>query len=121
MEVKQLYRVKQGQTFGIAPHKKAGQTVELKPSEAADFLDVLEPLVLVQNGSSFLTVSQPNDEGEPVEVGTDALPEKFPYRAKLVAAGYTTNSAVNLASDEELELVKGVGVDGVAKIRAALG
>lgn len=120
MEAKQLYRVKQGQSFGVAPHKKGGQTVELKPSEAADFLDVLEPISLV-GSSSFLTVSQPSDEGESGEVGTDALPDKFPYRAKLVAANFTTLSAVNLASDEELEAIKGIGLEGVTKIRAALG
>lgn len=115
-EQKKNYRIKHGHTFGQHPYKTGGQIVELKPSEAAGFLDILEPV-------DGLIVPQvaPTPTSASDEASTGSLPEDFPYRAKLVAAGLASLEEVNAASDEQLEGIKGIGLTGVTKIRAALG
>lgn len=56
-----------------------------------------------------------NASTEPTE-----LPEDFPSRDKLVAAGLTTTQAVSAKSDDELVALEGIGEASVKKIRAAL-
>ncbi len=117
-EQKKNYRVKPGHTFGQHPYKTGGQVVELKPSEAAGFLDILEPVDGLIVPQVAPTPASTSDEAS---TGTGSLPEDFPYRAKLVAAGLASLEEVNAASDEQLEGIKGIGLTGVTKIRAALG
>ena len=48
------------------------------------------------------------------------LPEGFPHRAALHAAGFVTLDHARSATDAELRAVKGVGPAGVRAIRDAL-
>jgi hypothetical protein len=49
------------------------------------------------------------------------LPEDFPARELLIAAGYDTLDLVKNASDEDLDAIDGIGPATVEKIREAQG
>lgn len=55
----------------------------------------------------------------PAAVSSD-LPEEFPGREHLIAAGLTTVAAVGAKSDEDLVALQGIGPATVRDIREAL-
>lgn len=59
------------------------------------------------------------EAGSPASQGTP-LPEGFPARDLLLAAGYTTLERVQAATDEELLAIQGIGRRLLGKIRDAL-
>ena len=57
----------------------------------------------------------------PESAGGTPLPEDFPGRAALQAAGYTTLEALRGLTQEELAAIKGIGPKLAQRILAALG
>ena len=119
------WRVRPGFTFGAFNQHGPGALVELSEFEAGGFLDKLEPA----DGSA--PPSEPVTISESAVVGGDALPSDwldFGDLSKhmnmvrlLVANGYDTPAAVQMASDEELLAVKGIGPKALGALRAVLG
>ena len=118
------WRVRPGFTFGAFNQFGPGALVELSEFEAGGFLDKLE-LVAPAPPAEPITIS-----GSAV-VGDDALPPiwlDFGDLSKhmnmvrlLIANGYDTPAAVQMASDEELIAVKGIGPKALGALRAVLG
>lgn len=115
------WRVRPGFTFGAFNQFGPGDLVELSAFEAGGFLDKLEPASpaepLIATGS--------------VVVGGEALPADwldFGDLSKhmnvvrlLVANGYDTPASVQMASDDELLAIKGIGPRALGALRAVLG
>lgn len=120
-----LYRVRPGFTFGAFNQHGPGALVELSEFEAGGFLDKLEPA-----GSGPPTVEPVTISGSAV-VGGDALPPiwlDFGDLSKhmnmvrlLIVNGYGTPAAVQMASDDELLAIKGIGPKALGALRAVLG
>jgi DNA-directed RNA polymerase alpha subunit len=108
------YQVKAGYHFGSHRQLRAGDVVELEEEEALAFLDKLE--LATETGGRELVTSAPDQ----FATEADDLPEGFPLREKLIAAGFFTLTAVLVASDEELLAVKGIGAASLKEIREAL-
>jgi hypothetical protein len=72
--------------------------------------------VVVTGGQGGAGTGAPTGGGATVTT----LPEDFPGRDLLVAAGYGTVEAVAASTDDELVALKGIGKGTVAKIREAL-
>lgn len=120
-----LYRVRPGFTFGAFNQHGPGALVELSEFEAGGFLDKLEPAESAPPAAEPVTIS-----GSAV-VGGDALPPiwlDFGDLSKhmnmvrlLIANGYDTPAAVQMASDDELLAIKGIGPKALGALRAVLG
>lgn len=119
------YRVRPGFRFGGFNQLGPGALVELSEFEAGGFLDKLEP------ADSSPTTAEPITISGSAVVGGDALPADwldFGDLSKhmnvvrlLVANGYDTPASVQMASDEELIAIKGIGPKALGALRAVLG
>lgn len=122
------YRVRQGMHFGASKEYKAGDVVELTEAEALGFLDKLaladetdgRELVTTAPGLFETTAADTGEDAPHTAVVADTLPDGFPYADKLAAGGYTTLTAVDSASDDDLLAVKGIGKASLQAIREAL-
>jgi hypothetical protein len=119
------WRVRPGFTFGAFNQHGPGALVELSEFEAAGFLDKLETADSAPPPAEPVTIS------ESAVVGGDALPPiwlDFGDLSKhlnmvrlLIANGYDTPAAVQMASDDELLAIKGIGPKALGALRAVLG
>ena len=118
------WRVRPGFTFGAFNQFGPGALVELSEFEAGGFLDKLEPVTPAP-------VAEPVTISGSAVVGGDALPPiwlDFGDLSRhmnmvriLIANGYDTPTAVQMASDEELIAIKGIGPKALGALRAVLG
>lgn len=96
-------------------HNPSGRTMEVAEGEAT------KRRILERSG--WFVVAQPTPVvvvPEPVAPAvTDDLPEGFPQREALTAAGFGALLLVTKASDEELLAIDGIGKATLEKIRAA--
>ena len=120
-----MWRVRHGFTFGAFNQFGPGDLVELSEFEAGGFLDKLE----LADGSP--SPAEPVTISGSAVVGGDALPPiwlDFGDLSKhmnmvrlLIANGYDTPAAVQVASDAELIAIKGIGPKALGALRAVLG
>ena len=107
------YRVRPGFTFGAFNQHKPGVLVELTEFEAGGFLDKLEP---VESGIA------PDDNAIPLPwFDFGDLSKHMNMVRLLIANGYGTPASVQMASDEELLAIKGIGPKALGALRAVLG
>jgi hypothetical protein len=121
-----LYRVRPGFTFGAFNQHGPGALVELSEFEAAGFLDKLEPAdsaphQLEPVAASPPAPSEPADALPPIWLDFGDLSKHLNMVRLLIANGYDTPAAVQMASDEELIAVKGIGPKALGALRAVLG
>lgn len=89
---------------------RGGDAVNASPRDAAFHINAGRAELLGADPAVEALLEQPT--------ATDhALPEGFPGREELEAAGYTTTEQVTDAADEDLLAIKGVGRGTLAKIR----
>ena len=113
------YRVRQGRQFGRNPRLVAGDIVHLTEVEAVGFLDLVEPVGGAVTAAPSLLPTQPTAELK-VNPATP-LPDGFPHKGKLEAAGFGTVEALRGASDKQLTDLPSIGRKSVQDIREALG
>ena len=72
-----------------------------------------------ENGTFVNVRASASGDADDSSPDGDALPEDFPAREKLIAAGYDTAAAVEEASDEDLLAIDHLGDQTLGKIRDA--
>jgi len=120
-----LYRVRPGFTFGAFNQHGPGALVELSEFEAAGFLDKLEPAdsaphqlePVVASGSAVAS----GDALPPIWLDFGDLSKHMNMVRLLIINGYDTPAAVQMASDDELLAIKGIGPKALGALRAVLG
>jgi hypothetical protein len=76
-------------------------------------------IIRKENGTFVNTRASASSDADDSGPDGDALPEDFPARETLVAAGYDTTAAVEEASDEDLLALDHLGDKTLGKIRDA--
>jgi hypothetical protein len=110
----QRYKVRAGRTFGAFSQYQSGDIVELDEKAAVPFLDKLEPV----EGEGTAPAKLP--ARELVINPATPLPEGFPHKERLEAAGFDTLEAVRGATDKQLTDLPVIGKKAVQDIREAL-
>lgn len=118
------WRVRPGFTFGAFNQFGPGDLVELSEFEAGGFRDKLEP------ADSSPPPAEPTTISGSAVVGGELpadwldfgdLSKHMNVVRLLVANGYDTPASVQMASDEELIAIKGIGPKALGALRAVLG
>lgn len=107
------YRVRPGRRFGAMKQYGPGDIVRIDVRLAGAFLDKLERI----------EDDPPVPAPAPAPAGWDfeKLAEYSAIINKLIKAGYETPESVQMASDEELLAVRGVGPKSLGQLRIVLG
>lgn len=112
------YRVRPGFSFGAFNQYGPGALVELTDFEASGFMDKLEPAGEPVTDASTLTA---DDALPPVWMDFGDLSKYMNMIRLLVANGYDTPAAVQMADDAELLAIKGIGPKALGALRSVLG
>lgn len=129
------YMVREGKVFG-RQRLRSGALVELTPFEAEPFLDLLRPvsdaeLAAMDAHNAVLAIADaPAALGVSVaeKTGVEDDPAPKPAFSRLpgeivdllVGYGFTTETHVAAATDEELLKVKGIGPSALSRIRSLI-
>lgn len=119
-----LWRVRPGFTFGAFNQHGPGALVELSEFEAGGFLDKLEPADSSPPPDEPMTISGSAVVGGKLPVDWfdfGDLSKHMNMVGLLVANGYDTPASVQMASDDELLAIKGIGPKALSALRAVLG
>lgn len=109
-----LYRVRPGFSFGAFNQFGPGDLVELTEFEAGGFMDKLEPAPVVATPTA-------DDALPPVWLDFGDLSKHMNMIRLLIANGYDTPAAVQMAGDAELLAIKGIGPKALGALRSVLG
>jgi hypothetical protein len=103
----------------IYKEKSSGRTLDVAETDAAKrrILERSGWLKVPATVEPELAEPPTPPEPEPLPQPVDDLPEDFPEREALTAAGYGALLLVSKASDDELRAVKGVGKATLKAIR----
>ncbi len=114
------YVVLPGFRFGASKQFGPGDVVELAPEDAASFLDKLAPLA--DEPAPVTPVTAPDTGAVVVDnANWGRLAENLKLVRVLQDAGYRTPGMVQMATDEELLALDGIGPKSLAVVREVLG